>query len=264
MTNILDRIVETKRAEVAAAKMRMPEHELEAQLHGLPATRDFASALLNGPGTVRLIAEIKKASPSAGLIRADFAPVEIAKQYAAAGASCISVLTDESYFQGSLDYLREVRAAVDLPLLRKDFIIDRYQLLEARLAGADCALLIAECLSPSQLLELHQQAMALGLQTLIELYDVENIEPVLATGGTIVGVNNRDLRSFVTDIEHTIRIRRFFPQDRILVGESGIKCYADVCHLADNNVQAMLVGESLMRQTDVYKATKELLFGATI
>ncbi len=261
MTTILDQIVQTKITEVAAARRLVSEAELRDQMDRLPPTRDFAAALRGGPGRVRLIAEVKKASPSAGLIRPNFDPVEIAQQYKLGGASCISVLTDQHYFQGHLDFLRAIREAVDLPLLRKDFIIDSYQLLEARAAGADCVLLIAECLKPTELMRLHQQALELGLQTLIELYDLENIDPVLATGGQIVGVNNRDLRTFVTDIQHTIRVRELIPQDRVLVGESGIATSTDVDQLAAVGVQAMLVGESLMRQQDVRHATEQLVYG---
>jgi indole-3-glycerol phosphate synthase len=261
MATILDQIVETKISEVAAARRIVSESELRDQIDRLPPARDFAAALRSGPGRVRLIAEVKKASPSAGLIRADFDPVAIAQHYKWGGASCISVLTDKQYFQGDLEFLRAIRKEIDLPLLRKDFIIDPYQLLEARAAGADCVLLIAECLAPHELLDLHLQALDLGLQTLIELYDLENIAPVLATGGQIVGVNNRDLRTFVTDIHHTIRVRQLIPQDRILIGESGIATRSDVDQLAAVGVQAMLVGESLMRQQDVQHATEQLVYG---
>jgi indole-3-glycerol phosphate synthase len=259
MPTILDEILQTKRAEVAEARRRLPLESLEPLLAEAPPPRDFAAALRAGPGEVRLIAEVKKASPSAGVIRADFEPVEIAAAYQRGGAACLSVLTDAAYFQGSLDYLRRVRGRVDLPVLRKDFIIDPYQLVEARVAGADCVLLIAECLSAAELRDLHGAALDLGMQTLIELYDEENLEPVLATGGTIIGVNNRNLRSFVTNLDHVLKLRAAIPEDRIVVGESGIRSAEDVRRLADAGVQAMLVGESLMRQDDVEAAVRKLL-----
>jgi indole-3-glycerol phosphate synthase len=193
------------------------------------------------------------------MIRADFDPVEIARCYQEAGAACISVLTDEPYFQGSLDYLRRVRRAVDVPLLRKDFIIDHYQLLQARAAGADCVLLIAECLAPAELLRLTEQAWELGLQVLIELFEASNLEAVLATGTNLVGVNNRDLRTFETSLEHTLRLRPQIPDDRLVVGESGIRTHEDVVRLGQGGVKAVLVGESLMRQSDIVAATKKLL-----
>ncbi|MCL4127041.1 UNVERIFIED_CONTAM: hypothetical protein GTU68_056612 [Idotea baltica] len=208
-----------------------------------------------------LIAEVKRASPSAGLIRQDFDPVTIARSYEQGGASCISVLTDEPFFQGSLEFLKAIRAAVELPLLRKDFIVDRYQLLQARQAGADCVLLIAECLTPSQLRELHDQAAELGLQTLIELFDAENLEAVLATGTSLVGINNRDLRTFHTTLQHTLDLCPSVPADRLIVGESGIRSHDDLVLLRSGGVKAVLVGESLMRQDDIVSATRRLLTG---
>lgn len=261
MGTILDKILATKADEIAAAKLRTPLDSLRSMVGDAGSTKDFEQQLRVGPGRVRLIAEVKKASPSAGIIRADFDPVAIAKSYAAAGASCISVLTDENYFQGHLDFLRQIREIVDLPLLRKDFIVDPYQVYEARAAGADCVLLIAECLEPSELKDLYELAKELGMASLIELYDPENLAAVLATGCSIVGVNNRDLRNFVTDLDHTIRLRKQVPDSVLLVGESGIRSHADVCRLADANVDAILVGESLMRQSCIESAVKKLLFG---
>ena len=260
MATILDKIVATTRQTIAADKAATPAVELSARVRDLPQTRDFHAALAM-TSHVRLIAEVKRASPSAGLIREDFEPVEIAKIYEAAGAACISVLTDKPFFQGDLNYLAQIRAAVEVPLLRKDFIVDPYQLLQARVAGADCALLIAECLTPSELKMLHDEAEQLGLQTLIELYDVENLAAVLATGTRLVGVNNRDLRTFKTDLHHTLRIRELIPSDRLVVGESGIGTSADVALLASGGVKAILVGESLMRQQDIGTAVRQLLAG---
>lgn len=259
MATILDKILETKRSEIAEARRKVPSEMLVDQAAAAPPPRGFAHALMNGPGRVRLIAEVKKASPSAGIIREAFDPVEIAIAYASAGAACISVLTDRTYFQGDLEFLRQIRHRVETPLLRKDFIVDPYQLLEARAAGADCVLLIAECLEPSELEDLHHAALELGLETLIELYDRDNLPAVLKTGGKIVGINNRDLRTFVTDLEHTIRLRREIPDDRIVIAESGIRTAEDVSRLAAAGVQAMLVGESLMRQDNLSGAVRELI-----
>ena len=204
MPTILDKIVADKQREVAAAKQRLPEEQLREALSSAPPVRDFFAAL-DGRGTIRLIAEVKKASPSKGVIRADFRPVEIAQTYQQHGAACISVLTDGPYFQGSLDYLRQIRAAVTVPVLRKDFIIDPYQVLEARAAGADAVLLIAECLDDRQLHALYEAIVALEMTPLVELYEPANLPRVLAAGTRLVGINNRDLRTFQVDLEHTIR-----------------------------------------------------------
>ncbi len=257
MSTILDKIVETKRAEVDDCKRSVPLTELQSRCQGLPPTRDFRGALA-ATDRVRVIAEVKKASPSAGVIRADFDPVQIARAYEQGGAACLSVLTDQQYFQGHLDYLSAIRKVVSLPLLRKEFIIDRYQLYEARAAGADAVLLIAECLAADELKRLHDEALSIGLQTLIELYDVENLPAVLATGCKLVGVNNRDLRSFKVDLYHTVRLGDQMPRDVLLVGESGIKTPDDVAVLGAAGVKAILVGESLMRQADVAAALRPL------
>jgi indole-3-glycerol phosphate synthase len=255
---ILDQIVATKRSEIAAAQAAVPAAELRARLKDAPPVRDFFAALA-APGPIKLIAEVKKASPSKGVIRADFDPVAIARTYEAHGATCLSVLTDEQYFQGHLDYLRAVRAAVQLPVLRKDFILDPYQLLEARAAGADAALLIAECLDDCSLRSLHNEALELGLTPLVELYDPENLPRVLEAGATLVGINNRDLRSFHTDLDHTLRLRPQIPENCLVVGESGIRTRADVECLAAGGVDAILVGETLMLRPDIGAAVDELL-----
>jgi indole-3-glycerol phosphate synthase len=255
---ILQQIVATKQTEVQEAKARVPEAELRAQLDDAPPPRDFLAAL-DGQGTIRLIAEVKKASPSRGVIRADFDPPAIARIYQQHGAAAISVLTDAPYFQGCLDYLRQVRAAVTVPVLRKDFIIDEYQLLEARAAGADAVLLIAECLDDEQLPQLHDAALTLGMQPLVELYDPQNLPRVLASGARLIGINNRDLHTFQTDLDHTLRLRRLIPADRLVVGESGIRTRDDVLRLQAAGVQAMLIGETLMARTDIGAAVDELL-----
>ena len=258
MSTILDKIVATKREEIALANRGVPEATLRQQLADAPPPRDFLAALAAGP-PIRLIAEVKKASPSKGVIRTDFDPVAIAHIYQQHGAACISVLTDRQFFQGSLDYLRQVRAAVEAPVLRKDFIIDPYQVIEARAAGADAVLLIAECLDDDLLERLHLAILDLGMTPLVELYEPANLARVLRIGARLIGINNRDLRTFETDLEHTLRLRRQIPSDRIVVAESGIRSRQDVERLEAAGVQAMLVGETLMASTDIGKAVDELL-----
>ena len=255
---ILNQIVASKRRELAAARERVPERELERRLADAPPVRPFRAALLAAPG-MAVIAEVKKASPSAGVLRADFDPVAIARAYAEHGATCLSVLTDEPFFQGHLRNLRAIRCAVDRPLLRKDFLLDRYQLIEARVAGADAVLLIAECLPGPELGGLRSDARALGMDALVELHDTAELTRVLASGADLIGINNRDLRTFVTRIEHTLDLAGRVPADRCLVSESGIKTRADLDRLAAAGVRAVLVGESLMRASDVGKALHALV-----
>jgi indole-3-glycerol phosphate synthase len=255
---ILDKIVATKRTEIERARGAVPIAELRAKLKDAPPVRDFFAPLAAG-GAIKLIAEVKKASPSKGVIRADFDPVAIARIYEAHGASCLSVLTDEAYFQGSLEYLRQVRLAVSIPILRKDFILDTYQLAEARAAGADAVLLIAECLDDCNLRKLHNEALELGLTPLVEFYEPANLDRVLAAGAQLIGVNNRDLKTFEVDLSHTIRLRERVPLDCVFVGESGIYSRADVLRLQEAGVDAMLVGESLMREADIGAAVDRLL-----
>jgi indole-3-glycerol phosphate synthase len=258
MPTILDEIVATKRREIERARKERPEGELRELLAGAPAVRDFFAPLAAG-GPIKLIAEVKKASPSAGVIRPDFDPVEIARVYDAHGASCISVLTDEHYFQGRLDYLTQIHLAVPRPVLRKDFILEVYQLFEARVAGADAVLLIAECLDDCNLRKLFNETLALGMTPLVELYEPENLPRVLDAGATLIGVNNRDLHSFKVDLEHSIRLREQVPADCVFVAESGIKTHADVERLAAAGVDAILVGESLTRERDIGRAVDRLL-----
>jgi indole-3-glycerol phosphate synthase len=260
MTTILDRIVAGKPAEIAAARARIPEAELERRIAELPPTHDFQAAL--EAGGVQVIAEVKKASPSAGVMRQDFDPVALARTYAEHGAACISVLTDTPSFQGSLTHLEQIRRVVERPLLRKDFLIDRYQLLEARAAGADAVLLIAEILPGGLLAQLLRSAETLGLQVLVELYDRENLPRVLDSGARIVGVNNRDLRTFVTNLDHTLDLAAALPRDICLVSESGIRAREDVERLAGAGVRAILVGETLVRSADP-GATLRALRGLT-
>jgi indole-3-glycerol phosphate synthase len=256
--SILDEIVASKQHEVAAARRRMPLEELEDQASSAPPVRDFRAALA-GPGPIQLIAELKKTSPSAQVIRADFDPIAIARTYQAHGAACLSVLTDAPYFQGHLSHLARIRASVALPLLRKDFILDEYQVVEARLAGADAILLIAEILDDAALASLLERARGLGMAALAEFHDEANLPRVLASGADLVGINNRDLRRFVTDLDRTLRLRDRIPPEVVLVSESGIRTRRDVERLEAVGVSAILVGETLMRADDIGLAVERLL-----
>jgi indole-3-glycerol phosphate synthase len=256
--SILDEIVASKQAEVAAARRTMPLEELEAQAAEAPPVRDFRTALAP-PGPIRLIAEVKKASPSAGVIRPDFDPIGIARTYQAHGAHGLSVLTDVPYFQGHLSYLARIRASVVVPLLRKDFLVDEYQVVEARVAGADAILLIAEILDDRRLGSLLARARGLGMSALVEFHDPANLPRVLAAGADLVGVNNRDLRRFTTDLELTLRLRDRVPPGVVLVSESGIRNREDVLRLEAAGVDAILVGETLMKAPDIGRAVEGLL-----
>jgi indole-3-glycerol phosphate synthase len=257
VSTILDKIVAGKWQEITDARRRIPERDLERRLPDAPSARDFRAALEKA-GSVQVIAEVKKASPSAGVLRADFDPVAIARTYEAHGAAALSVLTDAPFFQGSLAHLSAVRVAVQPPLLRKDFILDRYQILEARLAGADAVLLIAEILNGEELPHLVREAESLGLQVLVELYDSENLSRVLDCGARLIGINNRDLRTFVTRLEHTLELASRVPDDCCLVSESGIRTRGDVLRLQAAGVRAVLVGETLMRASDMGAKLDEL------
>jgi indole-3-glycerol phosphate synthase len=253
---ILDTIVEQKWAEIAAAKAATPAAELERRVAILPPTRDFTSAL-KLPG-MRIIAEVKKASPSAGVIRANFDAAVIARTYERHGADCLSVLTDKQFFQGRLEHLIAARDATRLPALRKEFILDRYQLLESRVAGADAILLIAEILPGDRLKTLFDQATQLGLHVLVELHDAEQLPRVIYCGTTLIGINNRDLRTFETKLEHTLALLPRVPAGRVVISESGIKTNADLRRLEAAGVKGVLVGESLMRAPDIGVALDEL------
>ncbi|MFQ5733228.1 MAG: indole-3-glycerol phosphate synthase TrpC [Planctomycetaceae bacterium] len=258
MSTILDDILAHKGKELEAAKRARSEADLTARIADAPPVRDFAGAIAAARG-VALIAEVKKASPSVGVIREDFDPVPIAGIYASHGASCISVLTDERFFQGRLQDLEDVRATVAIPVLRKDFLIDPYQVLEARAAGADCILLIAECLDDCGLRELHDLAAEFGMESLIEIYEPDNLDRVLELEPKLLGVNNRNLTTFVTDLDHTLSLRRRIPDDVLLVSESGIRTRDDVERLQSAGVAGILVGETLMRSPDIGRQVDELL-----
>lgn len=257
MSSILDRIVARKREELAEAQAATPYRDLEQQLMKAPPVRNFRSALLR-PGELRFIAEVKKASPSAGVLREDFDPVAIAQVYEKHGAACISVLTDGPFFQGSLEHLTAVRQAVAVPVLRKDFILDPYQLLQARAAGADAVLLIAEILDDPTLASLLREATALGLHALVEIHEPDNLQRAVRNGARIIGINNRNLQTFETSLQHTLDLCRRLPSSIVLVSESGIRKREDVLRLQYAGVHAVLVGETLMRASDIGMKLDEL------
>ena len=258
MSDVLAEICETKRGEIAAAKSRVSEDDLRVRLTDVAPPRDFLAALRASSG-IGLIAEVKKASPSAGLIRKDFDPVKIAKIYESAGAACISCLTDEPYFKGKLAYLTDIRSSVSIPIMRKDFILDRYQVTEARAAGADCILLIAECLDDCTMRDLYFYASELGMECLVEVYEPENLDRVLKLEAPLVGINNRNLKTFVTDLKHSTDLAARVPDNVYLVSESGIRQRSDVDHLLRCGVRGILVGETLMRQADISAKVHELI-----
>jgi indole-3-glycerol phosphate synthase len=263
MTDILDRIIAVKRNEIAAARQKRSLADLHEQARAQTAPRGFAAALRAkiARGEAAVIAEVKKASPSKGVLRAQFEPAEIARSYAAHGAACLSVLTDVTFFQGHEDFLRQARAACPLPVLRKDFMIDPYQVAEARAMGADCILLIAACLGDGQMNELEAAAGELGLDVLVEVHDASELDRALKLRTPLVGVNNRNLRSFEVTLQTTLDLMAAVPPERLLVTESGILARADVAKMRAAGVHAFLVGEAFMRAPDPGVALAAL-FGA--
>ncbi|WP_447732363.1 indole-3-glycerol phosphate synthase TrpC [Rhodanobacter soli] len=252
MVDILNRILARKAEEVAERRARLPEAELIARIADLPGTRGFAAAIEAkiDAGLPAVIAEVKKASPSKGLIRTNFDPAAIARSYAAAGAACLSVLTDSDFFQGSEAFLQQAREACSLPVLRKDFIIDAYQVYEARAIGADCVLLIVSALDDDVLLQLSLLAAELDLDVLCEVHDEEELERAMALPVPLIGVNNRNLRNFETSLETSLALQELVEYDRVLVAESGIHTPEDVARLREGGIQAFLVGEAFMRAED--------------
>ena len=252
MTDILEKIVVQKAEQVAHQKTQRGLGELEAMLGTASPTRGFADALSTriGSGNAAVIAECKRASPSKGVIRENYDPAAIATSYQRGGATCLSVLTDEAFFQGSADHLIAAREQCELPVIRKDFMIDPYQIVESRVLGADCILLIVACLSDGQLDELASAATQIGLDVLVEVHDRTELERALRLRTPLIGVNNRDLKRFVTDIETTIGLLKDIPDDRLVVTESGIHSVEDVHRLRDHDVHAFLVGEAFMRAED--------------
>jgi indole-3-glycerol phosphate synthase len=254
--SILERILAAKRAEIAAARARVTEEELRAQARAAAPARDFVAALRAKRPAV--IAEIKRASPSKGLLRENFDPAAIARSYEKAGAACMSVLTDTQFFQGSSAHLQQARAACGLPALRKDFLIDPYQAYESRALGADCVLLIAACLEDRQMRELEALALELGMAVLVEVHDANELERALILKTPLVGINNRNLRTFETRLETTLELLPRVPKDRIVITESGILAPADVARMRGAGVHTFLVGEAFMRASDPGFALRSL------
>jgi indole-3-glycerol phosphate synthase len=256
----LDKIVATKIKEVERLKEQFSLSQMEQSIHRLPPCLGFEQALSQGrKRPMGLIAEVKKASPSKGLIREDFHPVTIAQGYESAGADCISVLTDVDYFQGANDYLSEVREAVNVPILRKDFTIDYHQIYEARMIGADAILLIAAILTKRQMEEFITVARQLGLDVLVEVHDREELERVLELNVSLIGINNRNLKTFVTDLKTTEDLIRYIPQETTIVSESGISNAREIDYLRSIGADAVLVGEHFMRQPEIMKAVYDLM-----
>jgi len=265
MSDILNKIVAVKREEVAAAIKRKPLAAMRFDAESRVLTRDFVGALRAkiSAGQPAVIAEIKKASPSKGVLRADFIPADIAQSYAEHGAACLSVLTDKDFFQGSIDYLKQARASCSLPVLRKDFIVDPYQIYESRVMGADCILLIAACLDDAQMKALEALAFSLDMAVLVEVHDRAELTRALHLKTPLLGINNRNLQTFEVSLDTTLGLVKEVPADRLLVTESGIMTAADVARLREAKVNAFLVGEAFMRADDPGVALAELFPDAT-
>ena len=260
MSDILSKIVEVKRQEISAGLKRKSLEAMRADAESRVLTRDFVGAMRAkiAAGLPAVIAEVKKASPSKGVLREDFIAADIAQSYAEHGAACLSVLTDQQFFQGSVDFLKQARASCDLPVLRKDFMIDPYQVYEARVMGADCILLIAACLDDAQMAELEAIARSLDMAVLVEVHDAPELQRALKLKTPLVGINNRNLRTFEVTLDTTLSLMKDVPADRLLVTESGILQRSDVQTMRAANVHAFLVGEAFIRAPDPGKALAEL------
>jgi len=260
MSDILDKIVAVKHEEIAAARRKVPLEAMRADAQTRVLTRDFVAAMRSkiAAGRSAVIAEVKKASPSKGVLREDFIPADIAQSYAEHGAACLSVLTDRQFFQGQPDYLKQARASCDLPVLRKDFLVDAYQVYESRVMGADCILLIAACLDDAQMAELEAVARSLDMAVLVEVHDAAELQRALRLKTPLIGINNRNLRSFEVTLDTTLALQKDVPADRLLVTESGILAKADVQRMRDAGVHAFLVGEAFMRAPDPGRALADL------
>lgn len=258
---ILDEIIRYKRQELEARKAEIPINIITSAIWNLPLPLRFKDALLPSPdGRVRVIAEVKKASPSKGVIREDFNHLEIAETYQRNGASALSVLTDRKFFQGSIDYLSEIRHAVSIPLLRKDFVVDEYQIFEARGYGADAVLLIAAVLDDKEMHDFVELSLNLGLAPLVEVHDEAELERALKTDAELIGINNRNLQTFKTDINTTVRLIGSIPDEKLVISESGINTREDINLLKDAGVDAFLIGEALMREADIGKKLREFVY----
>jgi indole-3-glycerol phosphate synthase len=260
MSDILDKIVAVKREEIADAIKRKPLAVIREDAESRVLTRDFVGALKGkiAAGKAAVIAEVKKASPSKGVLRADFIPADIAQSYAEYGAACLSVLTDKQFFQGSVDYLKQARASCSLPVLRKDFMIDPYQVYEARVMGADCILLIAACLDDKQMKDMEALAMSMDMSVLVEVHDETELDRALKLKTPLVGINNRNLKTFEVSLDATVKLSGKVPADRIVITESGIATKADVKLMRDAKINAFLVGEAFMRADEPGEALAEL------
>ncbi|HRH06192.1 MAG TPA: indole-3-glycerol phosphate synthase TrpC [Burkholderiaceae bacterium] len=260
MTDILEKITAVKHQEVAAARKRKSLEAVRADAESRVLTRDFVGALRSkiAAGQSAVIAEIKKASPSKGVLRADFEPADIAQSYAEYGAVCLSVLTDKDFFQGSSDYLRQARASCTLPVLRKDFMVDAYQIYESRAMGADAVLLIAACLNDGQMAEFEQIARSLDMAVLVEVHDADELQRALKLKTPLIGINNRNLKTFEVSLDTTINMLADVPKDRLLITESGITTPADVVRMREAGVNAFLVGEAFMRANEPGEALAKL------
>lgn len=254
----LDEIMQYKRCELEERMKKIPLNTLKQQMQFVKGTRDFRAALDSEEGT-RIIAEIKKASPSKGVIRNDFDYLEIARRYEVEGAAAISVLTDSYFFQGDIEYLSQIRHVVGIPLLRKDFIFDEYQVLEARIYGADAILLIATVLSQAELNHLYRLSRSLGMEVLVEVHDIKDLKKALKIDAGIIGINNRNLKSFKTDIKTTVDLAKRIPEDKIVVSESGINTTEDIEFLKNGGADAFLIGEAFMREADPGIKLRELV-----
>jgi indole-3-glycerol phosphate synthase len=261
MSDILQRILAAKRAEVALARNAVSDDELEQRARAQAPARDFVAAMRAkiGAGAIAIIAEVKRASPSKGLLRKDFDPAEIARSYEAGGAACLSVLTDREFFQGAPEHLSAARSACSLPVLRKDFIVEPYQVLESRAMGADCILLIAAAGAIDDLRELERLAHRLGMAVLVEVHDQHELQAALSLATPLIGINNRDLRSFATTLQTTLDLLPQIPAGRIVVTESGIRGREDVAYMRKHGTHAFLIGEAFMRAADPGSALRELL-----
>ncbi len=260
MSDILDKIIAVKREEIAASLQLKPLAAVRFDAESRVLTRDFVGAMRKkiAAGQPAVIAEIKKASPSKGVLRADFIPADIAQSYAESGAACLSVLTDKQFFQGSVDYLKQARASCDLPVLRKDFMVDAYQVYESRVMGADCILLIAACLDDAQMKDLEALAMSLDMAVLVEVHDAHELERALKLKTPLIGINNRNLKTFEVTLDTTLTLMAQVPEDRMLVTESGISTAADVQRMREAKINAFLVGEAFMRADDPGQALEAL------